>query len=455
MSYKPVGITESSIFPPRVENRITKGTTDPYLLTQRALNSLGGVIGTDGKPAICLRVDDWHDHLKGGGADGLGYAKKFQDRGLPWGHASLAKQGAQPWFTVATFEDERAWVKAGAEVWSHGTDHKDPRLFDGQFAEPVPGTPNGMYEQIVGSKALIEAENIKCKGWMNPGPTNAFPPEAPYWPDANLKWSDYDSLAGRLILGTYGFSSGFQTGAPSRILPNRIYHGHNHYTVLTAGLEWATVEGVINNFADGNYAGMGMELLIHTAYVENQSPFTEAQYDAMLDLVKSLWDAGVIEVVTPAGLMAADPTTSFRLDLIRNGDVSNLNPADPKPWTMTAGTTVTTSGSDTYFHVASGAGANIPIRNLDDQDLNGETWLFDGWARSGGSGATVASVKIPDPEDTGRLNVSKTFTIPTGPTWTRVRFPFGTLLSTNQIRPAIGRSSGDATQWKSAHIYKV
>jgi len=449
MSYKPVGITESSIFPPRVENRITKGASDSGLLSQRALNSLGGVIGTSGKPVICLRVDDWQDHLQ------AGYEAKFRTRGLPWGHATIARRGSQPWFTVATWENLRGWAKNGCEFWSHGTDHKDPRITDGATAQPVPGTVNGMYDQIVNSKALIEAEGLKCKGWFNPGPSNAFPADgAPYWPDANTEWSDYDSLAGRLITGTYGFSEGFQAGGPTRLLPNRLYHGLNHYTVLTPGVTPAVVTSVIDKFATGHYPGTGMQILIHTAYVDNPdaSEFTEADFDAMLDHLVTLWDSGAIEIVTPAAMMAADPTSSHRLDLMgTQGDVAGLPVGHG--WTLLSGTTVASDGTDTYFS-ATGAGARWQARNLASLDLAGETWLFDGWARSATASPTTASVTWADSVDGDVLNETRTQVIP-GNTWTRVRFALGTPPATSHAYFTVGKSSGDTIHWKSAHVYKV
>ena len=70
----------------------------------------------------------------------------------------------------------------------------------------------------------------------------------------------------------------------------------------------------------------------------------------MLDYIKTKWDKGSIEVLTPSGLMFADPNSSKRLELNIDNSFEGLTVAHSGAWVGSnrwIGKSIETSGGRT------------------------------------------------------------------------------------------------------------
>ncbi len=396
------------------------------LLLQQERMSKGGVIGTSGKGVVALLLA----------------------RGLPCSMALISRfNTAQSWGIGTTWNEVRNWNRNGVEIWSHGTDHKD--YSKNGYA--------GLYSQIVTSKAEIEAQNIKVVGWVLPG----IHPSTKNIPFNGLtKPSDYNSIPGKLLMETYALTEAYAYKAP-RILPTHIFHGLGHMTVSDGSGENLTVAKNAINQAIKNKSGI--ELMCHVGNLGKKGNMTLAQFTAMLDYIKTQWDNGSLEVLTPSGLFFSDPNSSTRLKLNSDASFEGLKAANESAWNKTkdwTGKTIETSGGRTgnnFLRInnnSTNSEVTQKIDYLDQLKVSGEEFVFEGWFRLNGKGNTTGIVLIEDYNNSKKLKIINKV-VSNGPSWKRVRFVFAIPPNTKSITLSLCKDAGASIDWDDVSIKKI
>jgi len=411
------------------------------LLLQQERTSKGGVIGTNGKGVVALRFDDYQN------AFGEKIYPLLIARGLPCSMSLISRfNTAQSWGIGTTWDQVRNWNRNGVEIWSHGTDHRDysKKGYD------------GLYSQIVTSKVEIEAQNIKVVGWALPGVAPTMK-NLPY--NGLIKPSDYNSTEGRLLLQTYALTEAYAY-QPQRILPANIYHGLSHMTVSDNLGSLATSKDAIN-VAIKNKSGI--ELMCHSGNLGKPGRMTLAQFTTLLDYIKTQWDNGSIEVLTPSGLFFADPNSSLRLKLNADDSFEGLTVESLGAWGGTeefSKNTIETSGGRTgnsFLRINDSipsSGVSQKIISLDILSVLGEQFLFEGWIRPYGTGTTTGMVQIDDYNNSKELKITNK-TVSKGSSWTKVSFVFCIPPNTRVITLSLNRSAGAIIDWDDISIKKI
>jgi len=451
--FNPLDVNHNSIsaIAPKTEANNLPNNLDfqlPYitqykslLLLQQERNSKGGVIGTAGKGVVALRFDDYQDVFR------VKIFPLLVARGLPCSMALISRFNTQQsWGIGTTWDQVRNWNRNGVEIWSHGTDHKDYSSKGNA----------GLYSQIVTSKLEIEAQNIKVVGWALPG-VKPSTKNLPY--NGLTKPSDYNSVVGRLLLETYALTEAYAY-KPTRILPTYIYHGLNHYTISDGGetLEYSkkAIDVAIKNKS-------GIELMCHPANLGKPGHMTLSEFTALLDYIKTQWDNGSIEVLTPSGLFFADPSSSNRLKLNADDSFEGITTTRQGAWNETmnwTGKTIETSGGRTgsnFLRINSSiisSGVTQKIISLDLLKVAGEQFLFEGWIRPYGKGNTTGMIQISDYNFSKNLTIVKKV-VSKGMSWTKVSFVFCIPPNTKTITLSLYRISGAAMDWDDVSIVKI
>jgi hypothetical protein len=188
-----------------------------------------------------------------------------------------------------------------------------------------------------------------------------------------------------------------------------------------------------------------------------------SDFATLLDYIVAKRDAGMVEVLTPSGLMFADRGTQ-RLDLLYDNTFEAMKTgvsSEETPWNVgwSTGITVQTSGGHTGRHFMRWPATASNLINQRAEDLirrnfNGETFIFEGWAKSNGSTSTVSRVLIQDYSDRTRLSLDlHRENIPAR--WTKVRHAFTIPPLTNRLAVILGRYSGAGIDWDDVHVWKV
>ena len=411
------------------------------LLLQKERLSKGGVIGTDGKGVVAIRFDDYQNL----------FGKKIYPlivaRGLPCSMSLISRfSTAQKWGMKTTWSEVRNWNRNGVEIWSHGTDHKD-------YSKKG---YNGLYSEIVTSKAEIEDQNIKVAGFTLPGVAPSTK-NLPY--NGLTKPSDYDGTVGRLLMETYALSEAY--AYPSkRILPTKIYHGLNHYTISDGLGSLANAKKRINIAIKDK---SGIEFMCHPGSLGKPGHMTFSQFTTLLDYIKTKWDNGSIEVLTPSGLFFANPKTNVRLKLNTDVSFEGLTVAQPGAWnktTLWSGKTIETSGGRTgnnFLRINSNitnSGVTQKIISLDKLNVSGEQFLVEGWIRAHGVGTTTGMVQIRDADNSKKLKIIKRV-VSNGSSWTKVEFIFCIPPNTKSITLSLYRTAGADIDWDDVSIKKI
>ncbi|MGH4140989.1 polysaccharide deacetylase family protein [Clostridium sp.] len=412
------------------------------LLLQQERMSKGGVIGTAGKGVVALRFDDYQD------AFGAKIYPLLLSRGLPCSMALISRfNTAQSWGKDTTWAEVKNWNRNGVEIWSHGTDHKDYSKHG--YA--------GLYSQIVTSKLEIEAQNIKVVGWALPG-VRPSTKNLPY--NGLTKPSDYNSTPGKLLMQTYAITEAYAYKAP-RVLPSHIFHGLGHMTISDGSGEGLEIAKTAINVATKNKSGI--ELMCHIGNLGKKGNMTISQFTAMLDYIKTQWDNGSIEVLTPSGLCFADPNTSTRLKLNSDTSFEGLTVASPTAWGDTkkwTGKTIGTSGGRTgenFLRITSNCTNSAVTQKIDYLDklkVSGEQFVFEGWFRPHGKGNTIGMVQIEDSNSSKKLKIINRV-VNNAPSWKRVRFVFGIPPNTKSITLSLSKISGTSIDWDDVTIKKI
>ena len=401
-------------------------------LTHRAnvRRAKGGVIGTGGRPAVCFRIDHGVD-------DFLAlFWPLFRERGIPVSLGVITDTIGNPSDpyepTSTTWPQLRAAVREGIEVWSHSATHRDPVE-----------TGKTLHYEIVEAADRLEAEKLRVMGWHKAGIPGG------QTPNYSNEWhGDFNHEPGQLMLSRFGLFETSILGGQYRFLPLAgDSYGLGRYT-----LDSRTVTEATTYLDTARALGASVQFMIHPLFIaEARVPWTVADMAEFLDYVLSLWDAGEIEVLTPAGMVFADPATDRRLDLLRDGRFQRGTLE--APWFVTSpgngATTIMTDGGRTgpnYVRMPStgsfsSVAQDTPSNLLAAAGLQGGTFLCETWVRCTGPDTNVR-VTVRDATDTARLNLSPQYLLTEAQGWQRIRVPFTLHPDTTTLRVMVGRTQG-------------
>jgi peptidoglycan/xylan/chitin deacetylase (PgdA/CDA1 family) len=422
-----------------------KSVTGNNLLLQQLAMSKGGRIGTNGKPAVALRFDDWQDAFR------TNIYPLLTARGLPCSMALISRfNTAQPWGAGTTWADIKTWNKNGVEIWSHGTDHNDY----------VPEGYAGLYREVVTSKAEIEAQGLKVQGWAMPGAT-PLTEATPY--NGLTTLSAYSGEVGQLLMETYALTEAY-AGRFFRNLTNTERHGMNHYTVSDGNNDLATATAYID-YAIANK--VGVEFMCHAGNLGGAGNMSLANFTLFLDYIVTKREAGELEVLTPSGLAFADIDASYRWDICRSGNFLGLTTGSPGAWSNTSdwtGKSFPQTGGKTggaYLSLSTESPASgfvlqkaTGLNSTTETYVSGEQWLFEGWFRSNGAGNAIARIFLADSQVPANMSytVSRTSN---GANWTKFTYAFGVPTVTGNLYIGVGRDTGDGVDWSDVSVKKI
>ncbi|MHA7292900.1 hypothetical protein [Arthrobacter sp. HLT1-21] len=368
----------------------------------------GGVIGTSGKSAVSFRFDHGLTNFE---TKVLPILRKY---GIPWSQATNSNQLANAGNTSSFLELSGWCINDGGEVWNHGRDHASASGPEPIFKEIV----TALDELKAGMPALI------VEGWAPPGvAAGGFDGYAP----AETLEQHWNTYAGQLVLAYHAAVSGYIPGL-YRPLPADLPIGFGHATIDAQTPAW--VDGVIRGAVNSR---MGVQLMLHSANVDTVGNMTTAQVDEVFANVAALRDSGQIEVLTPTGMLLADPESDYRHNLISNGYFKDAFTG----WLNTVAWATTTVSGITYATTTTGTPITQAIGFSRKEAFLGGTRELVYQVRAG-TGAVVRTAAT----GTG-ITASKDHTLAASPNWVEVRKPITIPANfTGDLTVAVGRVSG-------------
>lgn len=425
-------------------------TTTPHAIHyNRARRAKGGVVGTDGKPVISFRIDHGVD-------DFLSTIwPLFNARQLPCSVGvcpdTIENPNAAYEPTTTTWAQLKAAALQGFEIWSHSATHQDPAV-----------TGNSLDYEIRQSKEKIEAKGLRVVGWQMPGIPGC---QTPHYSNNFKAASSWASEVGQRLLAEYGLIENMgDDGGAMRVLPSMGDYDLGHYT-----LDGMTATQATNNIDLAIAYGYSIQFMLHPDFIVGGTvTHTVANLTTVLDYVKTKRDAGQIEVLTASGLAFADPNTSRRLDLVRDGSFEGMAAGaitgSTTPWLRAGGTggTIVADGGHTgskYAHLAAADGYTYVYQGngqLTNLGLKGHTMMFEAWTRCTVAN-TEARLVVQDSNDTTKLNVDRFWNITAGSGWQLLRCPFTIPMDTSgtiNFRVARRLGSGDL-DFDDIRVYPV
>jgi len=290
----------------------------------------GGFIGTEGKAVYAIRVDHGAVNMR----DVI--LEELNARNLPFGmclnpsasRMNMAENAGVSW------GDYQEWCAVkGMELWNHGMTHADA------------STTSGLINEIVRSRELLEASipNAVCEGWMVPGVggTNYGGQSS-----TNEIGSFADYEAGRIIMSSHAVSSG-HGGSAVRPQTGLLIDGQAHL-----GLDSVTnPTNTLNTLRHAQDVGAAVQLFIHPSLVNTPGYTTPSVLNQIWDFLAAERDAGRAIILSPSGLLLADPSHARRNSVLRFGDFASRAGrvwtsvwANTTGWTLGNGGVTTTSG---------------------------------------------------------------------------------------------------------------
>lgn len=287
----------------------------------------GGFIGTGGKAAVAIRIDHGAANMRDLVLPDLTRLS------LPWGMAinpAPARIGL-PESAGVTWADYNDWARSkGMEPWNHGHGHIQAL------------TTAELQQQIIGGRDLLQ-ENMPAsaiEGWMVPGVgTNGYGGQS----STNEVGSFFDYEAGRLIMASHAVSSGYGGGGV-RPQVGRLVDGQSH-----VGLDSVTSASVIISLIQqAQDTGGAIQLFLHPSQINLEGMTTPAVLKEVWEFLAAERDAGRLVILSPSGLLLADPTTTRRHNLSRFADFKTRNGRTwTTAWTNTTGWSLGADGVST------------------------------------------------------------------------------------------------------------
>jgi hypothetical protein len=404
------------------------------VLLARASRARGRVIGTAGKAAVALR---WDHHLNSLESK---VVPLLTARGLPSGLAHLTDFSGDGNSGNATWDDVRLWNWQGMEVWSHGVDHTDPRSDpDGPYA--------GYIKNIVDTKVEIEAQGIRCQGWMQPGISN---------PDPNFPGPPYDGMlsdeasvltpTGWMLGATHSVFEGDVNGY-LRPLPTGVQYGLGHYTIDSV-TSLATLTAILDQ---AERYSAGVEFMLHATFLDQATRITTALFTQFLDELVTRRNAGRLEILTPSGLYYADPNSTSRYNAIANGSFDATHvPTSTSAGTIGAWDLVGSnyilvddgSGHDgsNYVTCPLATGVSV-IRQIIPTNVftPGQTYMAEAWYRAPGTASQARMIISDHNNQSNPVPITLVPTLGAGSDWTPIRQAFTAPMTATNMRLQVGR----------------
>ena len=413
-----------------------------------------GRVGVGDKAAIAIRFDD------GQAAMEATVFPLLKARAIPFSHALISRwQTEYPWGAGVTPAQVTNWVNYGGEIFSHGTDHRDYRGYD------------GLYEQVVTAKAEIETllPTVRLQGFSLPGVTIVYTPEErgqsrPY--DGLTAPADWYGPTGRLLTSWFPIAEAYSTAQriPITSQPCRLLYGRSHI-----GLDSVNLATAIQFTDQAIREKCSLRFMGHPYEFGNPGKMSVADFTTLLDYWVAKRDSGEIDIVMPSSLPYVTNST-YRLDLYNGeGDLIGAGSTPLSGWYNLGGAFNVVSpdgGHDgkPYYQVnASGDYISAPrylITDVTKQGYNGETFMFEGWAQSAGAGNTTARVDFEAKSGSNIIfALGQSYVV--GTSWTRIRFPVtipntgsgGEEVTVFNIR--CHRYGGDGVRWSDMTAYKL
>lgn len=390
-------------------------------LTELGLTAKGGSIGTFGKAVVSIRFDHHLAPLR----DTIW--PLMVARGLPASVGIVSRWPTGDTFsTGVTWSDLHTMVRDGLEVWCHSATHGDPTTYA------------ALVDEIVTSKAEIEAQGFKTMGWQVPGVTTTVYTD---WQMGTV--ADMYGPVARLVNTNHAFSEGYYPGSGMRVLPHRQFHSLNHTTI--EALSVAAIQNAIKQAVAYN---CGVQLMLHPGYIGTPTYLTLADLTTVLDYIVTHRDLGEFEVLTATGLIAADPGGTSRVNLLGN---SSFDPDYSVLWTgwnNGAGIQLKTDGGHTganYLRLTSTTAGTLNQATSQPlvAGMAGGAFRVEAWMRAPSTTAK-GTIRVVDNSTPANFDVTKTFTISTIGVWQRVWFNTVLHPSTGTLRIELNREQSTA-----------
>lgn len=376
-----------------------------------------GKVGTSGKGVISIRIDHQLDPFIS-----KGMMAALDTRRLPYSIGLVSRSVGNPtalyepttttWATVKT-----SILANGGEVWGHSATHSD-------------GT--SAFDEIVTSKAEIEAQGIRVIGYQQPGTTS--------YATVHTSPAAMNDEPGRLIRETYGLYETSIAGSSRRAIPTDGCYGYDHVTLDTRNYAWAKI--VIDEAAAYK---TGIQLMIHPEAIDAVGKMTNADFLLMLDYLVTLRDAGKIEVLSASALAFADPGSTHRPSIIPYGDFEGQTTGTiPAPWADSgAAWNIQTDGGHSgsnYLRVSSGLA--LCNTQATAYGIDGFPFMVEGWVRATTqtSQYRIGATSLIGVTNTNVRNITPTITVAEG--WKLFRMPFVIPKGSDLIKVYFGVNSG-------------
>lgn len=210
--------------------------------------------------------------------------------------------------------------------------------------------------------------------------------------------------------------------------------------------------------------GMGVEIMLHPKYIGMAGYMSVADFTALVDYVKGLWDAGDIEVLTPSGLAFADPGQTRRLDLIRTGGFEGIVPAGTVhgPWTANNATGITI-GTDGGFegtnYARFGASVNYLYQGytfVGEGNMGASAFVMEAMVRN--TSAVSAQARFVVVDNSGlnpTFNRDVKFTVAAGQGWTKARMPLCIPKTCTNLQARISRFTANSADGATVDFDQV
>lgn len=262
------------------------------VIVDAGIKRRGGVIGTNGLPAVSLRFDH---HLPNFKTKILPLLKAHR---LPWSqmlNAGRIIDGSEG-MTFAQIAAE--CYNSGGEVWNHGYSHSD-----------IPNAATADREVIQGFDELTAGlPGLWIDGWVGAGQTVMMGMEG-----SNSPEKFYGTYPGRLALARHAFIQGHYPGIHQPMAgPNLIGHPHQTIDTLAADRVEASLRAVIA-------AKAGLIFMLHPNYLDTPGYMTTADLSTVLASIAAKRDAGELLVLTSTAILLADVSKSHRRNLLTSG----------------------------------------------------------------------------------------------------------------------------------------
>lgn len=263
----------------------------------------GGSIGIGDKAALALRFDHGLDNFRD---LVLPLLRKHQ---LPCSQAYPSRMFSDESINpdesrASSWDDVRRWAAVdGVEPLAHSLTHR------------AADTPEDVRDAIILAHQELSTAipGSAIETWAPPGGGGT---RYMGFDGGNTPDRFYDTLAGAMILSTYGYSTGALPGKEWQ-LNGHAPIGMPHSTVDTAAA-LAAARGKVDQVVENR---TGYLVMLHPRFLTYGKQYTSVgDLDAFLSYIARLRTAGKLEVMTVGGLAHAQSGSRQRLNLVAGGD---------------------------------------------------------------------------------------------------------------------------------------